>query len=118
MYLEQLIRSPLLLICSDVTELTRSVFIRLFFTDLSLFPKGGKEMQIMTERSDAVRAGGPSLRAPQSSLSREREGRACVPACVSAPSCVCVRVCGGETLFLDVTVQPSQPLLSNTSLLF
>lgn len=64
----------------------------------------------------------PSLRAPQSSLTRkrerEREGRACVLACVSPPSCVCVRVCGGETLFLDVTVQPSQPLLSNTSLLF
>lgn len=33
-------------------------------------------------------------------------------------ACACVRVYGGETLFLDVTVQPSQPLLSNTSLLF
>lgn len=33
-------------------------------------------------------------------------------------ACACVCVSGGETLFLDVTAQPSLPLLSNTSLLF
>lgn len=67
--------------------------------------------------SDALRVERPSLWAVQPCLTRKREERACVLACVSVP-CVCVRVYGGETLFLDVTVQPSQPLLSNTSLLF
>lgn len=70
--------------------------------------------------SDALRAERPSLWPVQPCLTRRREGRACVLAGVRACElpCVCVRVYGGETLFLDVTAQPSLPLLSNTSLLF
>lgn len=56
--------------------------------------------------SDALRAERPSLWAVQPRLTRKREELVCV----------CVPV--GETLFLDVTAQPSLPLLSNTSLLF
>ncbi len=69
--------------------------------------------------SDALQAERPSLWAVQPCLTRKRGKGLC--AGVRACACrACVRVClsGGETLFLDVTAQPSLPLLSNTSLLF
>lgn len=69
--------------------------------------------------SDALRAERPSLWGSSALPDWEHRGSEEI-ACRRARACVCEDACvsGGETLFLDVSAQPSLPLLSNTSLLF
>lgn len=85
----------------DVLELTRRVFMMLHATDLSLHTdfcsRGNKRERnaesghiVRSERPGAVRAGRPSLRAPQSFLNGkgEREEPASSRACQRRLACV------------------------------